>query len=198
LVRKTVAPIKVGIAGYMGCGKSTGARILARTNGTVIDADLVAKDLMNRDDAIRKGLIGSFGEAVIKEKGILFDALGEVAFRSFKSLLTLNGIVHPKLLELLNKEISGCGARVCILDAALISYWQIEHWFDVLYWIQASEDIRLKRLIQKAALAAETVKKRMQLQQKLFTEPKKGKWNILLNEGTLKEFEEEIEKNSIF
>ncbi len=182
----------------MGCGKSTCAKMLARTGCMIIDADQIAKNLMNGDADIREGLVRNFGKAVVAEGAVVFGALGEAVFGSFKNLVTLNGIVHPKLLDLLYKEVSECSAPACILDAALIAHWAIEPWFDVLYWIQASEDIRLGRLIQKGALPAQTLKKRMRLQQKLFAEPQNGKWTVLLNEGTLEEFKEEIEQNRLF
>lgn len=190
-----MVPIKIGVAGYMGCGKSTCARYLSRNSGTIIDVDSFAKDMMNSNTKIKKKLAESFGNNVLCENRILFDVLGEIVFSSLQNLRTLNTIVHPPLLERLQSKITEYDNKLCIVDAALISYLKIEEWFDILFWIETSEEIQFRRLTGKTAVTSEELKKRIKLQRELFIEPREGKWLTISNDGTLSEFKEAIERN---
>ena len=191
-----MTPIKIGVAGYMGCGKSTSAKYLSRDSGTIIDADSFAKDMMNSNTKIKKKLAKSFGSNVLCENRILFDVLGEIVFSSLQNLRTLNTIVHPPLLKRLHSKITEYDNKLYIVDAALISYWKIEEWFDILFWIETSEEMQLRRLAGKTAVTSEELKKRIKLQRELFVKPKEGKWIAISNEGTLSEFKESIEKKN--
>ena len=191
-----MAPIKIGIAGYTGSGKSTCAKYLSRKGGTVIDTDSFAKDMMNSNTKIKKRLVKNFGNNVLCGNRILFDVLGKTVFSSLQNLRTLNSIVHPPLLKQLQSKITEYDNTLCIVDAALISYCKIEQWFDILFWIETSKEMQFRRLAGKTTVAPEELKKRINLQRELFTQPKEGKWIAISNEGTLSEFKESIEKNS--
>ena len=75
-----MALTRIGVAGYMGSGKSTCAKYLSRGGGAVIDADSFAKDMMSSSPTIKKSLSESFGNGVVLEGRILFDVLGGVVF----------------------------------------------------------------------------------------------------------------------
>ena len=187
-----MAPNKIGVAGYMGSGKSMCAKYLSREGGSIIDADSLAKDMMNSSPAIKKSLSESFGNDVVVEDRILFDVLGGVVFSSLQNLKQLNSIVHPPLLEQLHRTISECNKGPCILDAALIPYWKIEGWFDTVYWIEASEEVRFRRIAEGSSITSEELRKRIELQKELFVAPAGGGWITIPNEGTISEFEEII------
>lgn len=185
---------RIGIAGFMGAGKSTCARFLSETCGTslgaaalIIDADAEAKLLIQNDKAIKTKLVETFGAAIISRDVIIIPALGEAAFKSMENLKALNGIVHPALVKRLEERAFSNVGRRLIFDAALIPLWHIEKWFDVLVWIRASFEKRYERLKNKTGLPAETIKTRMELQQALFDEPKRAPWNIIVNQGSPEE-----------
>lgn len=190
-----MAIIKIGVAGYMGSGKSTCAEHLIEGGGIVIDADSIAKDVMDSSPKIKKSLLENFGSGVVSKDRIVFDVLGEGVFRSMQNLRNLNSIVHPLLLKELHSKFKDCGNRLCILDAALIPYWKIEDWFDKVYWIKASEAIRFQRIVEKYSITSEELNKRIKLQRELFPEPYGEEWVTIPNEGTVSEFKEIIDKN---
>jgi dephospho-CoA kinase len=101
-----MAPHRIGVAGYMGSGKSTCAAYLSRESGSVIDADSLAKDMMNSSPAIKKRLSESFGNGVVVESRIQFDFLGGVVFSSLQNLKELNSIVHPP------RSLNSCTGRL--------------------------------------------------------------------------------------
>lgn len=181
---------RVGIAGYMGSGKTLVASILSRQEGTfIIDADAVAKQLMNSNAVIQKELAAAFGGDVIKEKTVVFSLLACRAFRSQEDLVRLNRIVHPLLLLELKRRVHEHGGRGTILDAALISFWGIEEWFDALCWVEADFETRFKRLSRKLALHPDAIRGRMRLQENLFGRPEGSRWIAVNNNGTIAELE---------
>jgi dephospho-CoA kinase len=173
--------IRIGIAGYMGAGKSTCARSFASDDALIIDADAEAKRIMAGSHDIQETLRAAFGEAAVGADGrIHSDALGRAAFKSVDALLTLNGITHPPLVEYLNPAISQCQKSLCILDAALIPLLGIESWFDLCIWVDAPFETRLARLIAKRPDMDETeLVKRMRLQEAIMSAPEGGDWTAL-------------------
>jgi dephospho-CoA kinase len=61
-----------------------------------------------------------------------------------------------------------------------------------VYWIEASEEIRFKRIAEGSSVASAELRKRIELQKELFAKPAGGGWITIANEGTIGEFEEII------
>ncbi len=176
----------IGIAGYSGCGKSTLARLIAdKLNFSLIDVDVLAKEVMNNSSEIKKELEENFGNNVLDGNVINFKILGEIVFHKKDSILKLNSIVHPKLLEELKKKIDSDKSGRIVVDAALISYWKIEKWFNTLYWIHLNKDIRIQRIKERVKdLSIMELHRRFEIQESLFPEPT-GEWNILENSSDI-------------
>lgn len=177
---------RIGIAGYMGSGKSTVAHACGNAGRfDVIDADAEAKHLMCEDLEVRESLGRNFGADILLPQSLRFDLLGERAFSSIEALMQLNATVHPPLLKRLRSLLDK--VNHCILDAALIPLWNIEDWFDWLFWIEAPSQIRFERLMIKGAMSDAALKQRMDLQQQLFAVPGNDRWSIVHNTGSINE-----------
>lgn len=174
----------LGIAGYMGCGKSTFAALLSRYGLRIVDADIEAKSLMTADGEIHRQLIDAFGKTIKTNTGINFSELGRFAFDSEQTVKTLNNIVHPKLVKRLHDLVFSNNGP-CILDAALIPLWGIEDWFDSCLWVFADQLIREKRIKDKAILAPEQIVLRMKIQESIVPIPQGPKWSFLSNDRSL-------------
>lgn len=179
----------IGIAGYSGSGKSTLSEIISkRKNYFLINVDSLAKEIMENSSSIIIKLKESFGEDICVSGKIDFSALGTIAFSDRKSLLTLNSIVHPSLLKELKNQIDKQSQGGVVVDAALISYWEIESWFDSLYWVKLSREERLGRIIRRVKnLSLEELNKRFEIQETLFEEPS-GIWKIIDNSSDIEGF----------
>jgi dephospho-CoA kinase len=182
---------RIGIAGYMGAGKSTCARHLAGSRARIIDADREAKILMTGDASIRRQLATSFGVPVTGSASLDFDALGKAAFSSVQSMRMLNGIVHPALVKRLRDRIDEQSGP-CILDAALIPLWGIEAWFDRCLWVTAEPHIRSHRVQQKTGISQDTIALRMSIQEALVNVPSGPRWMQIGNNGSFLDLEEQL------
>ncbi len=181
-------PVRVGIAGHMGSGKSEAADALKEFDPVIIDADAEAKSLMSENAELKSYLTRSFGSDILSGKRVDFPVLGHRAFASRERLAALNRIVHPPLVQRLRQAVGRCGRPLCILDAALIPLWDIEDWFNVLLWIRAPYAVRLSRLKRSVSLSEEELTRRMDLQESMMPPPTSPPWSVVSNEGSLGQF----------
>jgi dephospho-CoA kinase len=168
---------RVGIAGYMGAGKSTCARSFESGGALLIDADAEAKAMMAQSREIRDNLRRAFGDAVVGGEGLRFDVLGRLAFKSAESLRKLNAATHPPLVSRIERLVRGCEKPLCVLDAALIPLFNIESWFDLCVWVEAPFEVRYSRLKAKLGGMDESeLARRMRLQEEVMPAPAAGRW----------------------
>ena len=191
---------RIGVAGYMGAGKSTCMQFLADENTVLIDADYHAKRLMENDRIIKDLIFTQFGKNVKENDTINFKELGKIAFSSLTELKKLNEIVHPPLIShlenLILKPSLDTTIKKIVLDAALIPLWNIECWFDDLLWIESSHEIRLNRLAKKSKgqIGLDELEHRMKLQETLFDSPDKNKWIMVRNDAEVKDIKSFLQK----
>lgn len=186
------APAHIGVAGYMGAGKSTCAALLCEARGMrLVDADAEAKLLMENNAGLKDELAGAFGGSIVCRGLVDFKALGTITFSSTKEMEKLNRIVHPLLVRRLLQLLSSAGEAI-VLDAALIPLWGIEDRFDCCLWITADRLARLSRVCARTGLSDSSVRQRMLVQEALMSPPSGPKWAFVNNEGTLKDLAEAV------
>jgi dephospho-CoA kinase len=153
------AVLKVGLTGNAGSGKSTVARIWGERGVEVIDADELAREVVDTSPELRRRLALEFGDEILEPApGAQVGALKrqELARRAFASperTRALNRLVHPPLIELLRRRLrdaggtrARAGSRLVAADAALIFELGVEDLFDVIVLVMAPLDVRLERL----------------------------------------------------
>ncbi|NLD91560.1 MAG: dephospho-CoA kinase [Fibrobacter sp.] len=185
-----MSPLKIGIAGYMGSGKSSCIKLLELSSLLSLNADQIAKSLMLESTEIKLELKNAFGEKVCPDQSIDFPLLGSVVFNSPLALKQLNAIVHPPLLLHLHDRMTkpyDPAIRCVLLDAALIPLWKIEHWFDLLIWVDAPAEVRLERLFKRShgVLSKDDLQKRITEQETLFKKSNGYIWIDILNNGSI-------------
>jgi len=100
--------LKIAITGGIGSGKSSVSKIVESFGFPVIKADDVAKELMMKDESIKKKIIKTFGKESFTEKGINTKYLAENVFSSKDKVGKINSIIHPptiKKIEEISKKL---------------------------------------------------------------------------------------------
>lgn len=185
-------PLRVGIAGPIGAGKSEAARHLAESGFAVIDADAQAKLVMANDVVVKTALAEKFGNDVVDKTGIVFAALAKKVFASVNGLEALNGIVRMPVADALTKMIREAGTDT-VLDAALIPYWGIGEVFDCCLWITAPRELRVERIVSRGS-SREDAESRVSSQSAIMPEPEGDNWFFIDNIGTPAELFEAVDE----
>jgi dephospho-CoA kinase len=174
----------IGLTGQIGSGKSSVAKVFARLGATVIDADRIGREVVERSSPLRRKLAQTFGSSVIDARGnIRRKKLAALAFVDRVSRDKLNSLVHPYLLAELRKQVRRADSkgRVVVVDAALLLHWKMDREVDIVVVVQASRKMRLARLQargveRKDALAREKA-------QLPYAEFRRRADHIILNNG---------------
>lgn len=114
-------PLRIGITGPIGCGKTTIARWLAAWGGAVVDADAIAREVTRPGEPAHDAVLAHFGPAVASADGTLDRAaLAAVVFADPDALRELEAIVHPavrpRILAAIAQAEAG-GAEFVVLEA---------------------------------------------------------------------------------
>jgi len=159
----------VGVTGGIGAGKTTVAKMMAQLGARVIDADQIARELVEKDPQVLPELVRAFGSGILGANGSLNRRqLGRLAFEDLRKRERLNKILHPRILarvkDLLD-QFRRCGyAGIVVVDAALLVESQALSLVDKLVEVVAPEDLRRQRLMEHLGLSPEEIQSRMAAQ----------------------------------
>jgi dephospho-CoA kinase len=142
---------RIGLSGGIGTGKSEVARLLGERGAVVLRADDAARELVEPGTDVFRALVAEFGESIVAADGTLDRRrLAGLAFGSGPGLARLNEIVHPPLVQALIlrlEEIERERARgVVVVEAALLTEWDVLDLFDLILVVRAPLEARIERL----------------------------------------------------
>ena len=107
----------IGLTGYYCSGKSTAEHILSECGWTVIDMDKIGHAALEDQKVV---LAQTFGNEIINNDGhVDRKALGRMVFADKSKLNTLNGIVHPVMIDMLRQQIAETDSKVVVSAAIL-------------------------------------------------------------------------------
>jgi len=170
----------IGLTGMFGCGKSTVSKVFKDKGFKVIDADQIARDVVQRGRKAYKSIVEVFGKEILdKDKNLNRKKLASIVFSDDDALHTLNLIVHPevrkeelRLLKLYKNE------PLVILDVPLLFENKMEHLVDGIIVVVIDENIRKERLMRRDKCSEEDIKKRLSHQMSQEEKTKKADYVI--------------------
>ncbi|MCY0945589.1 dephospho-CoA kinase [Streptomyces antarcticus] len=158
--------LKVGLTGGIGAGKSEVSRLLAGYGAVVVDADRIAREVVEPGTPGLAAVVAAFGEAVLTAEGTLDrPRLGSIVFADPEKLRTLNAIVHP-LVGARSAELeAAAGADAIVVhDVPLLTENGLAPLYDLVVVVDASPQTQLTRLVALRAMAEEEARARMAAQ----------------------------------
>lgn len=151
--------IAVALTGNVGSGKSTVAERWARLGVPVVSADELARRAVAPGSDGLRAVVDVFGERVLAADGSLDRTrMREIAFADSEARERLEAIVHPvvwRLRERWLQERKAEGAPIVVSEIPLLFETGRDADFDVVVFVDAAEEVRLRRLVEGRDLTAE-------------------------------------------
>ncbi|MDB1088573.1 dephospho-CoA kinase [Streptomyces sp. ACA25] len=160
--------LTVGLTGGIGSGKSEVARQLAALGAVIIDADLIAREVVEPGTSGLAAVVAEFGEGVLTPEGALDrERLGRIVFADSERLGALNAIVHPLVAERAAERQAAAAedpAAVVVHDVPLLAENGLMDRYDTVVVVDARPGTQLDRLVRLRGMAEDEARARMAAQ----------------------------------
>ncbi|WAA10179.1 dephospho-CoA kinase [Fervidibacillus albus] len=187
--------IVIGITGSIATGKSTVSKMLIDKGFTVIDADHLARVVVEPGEEAYERIIERFGNEILLSDGqIDRKKLGAIVFHDEEKRKILNVIVHPAVRQRMNEQKEAAirrGEKVVFLDIPLLYESQLAQTVDKVIVVYADYETQLRRLIKRNQLREEEAKARIQSQMSI-EHKKKMADAVIDNRFTVEETEKQL------
>lgn len=186
----------IGLTGSIATGKSTVAKRLKELGLPIVDADEVARQVVEPGSETLAAIHAAFGDdALLPDGSMNREAIGRHIFGDSQKREQLNSIIHPAIRQEMLRQRDhhiASGASIVIMDIPLLFESKLQHFVDRILVVGTSEATQLKRLMERNSLSEEEARQRIQsqiaVQQKMDQAD-----DVLVNEGTVEELYEKVD-----
>ncbi|MHC2548205.1 dephospho-CoA kinase [Corynebacterium hesseae] len=158
----------IGLTGGIGSGKSTVAQLLVRHCWELVDADQIARDIVEPGQPALTELAQAFGEDILQEDGSLDRGLlASRAFSSREKTAVLNSITHPRINEETQARFDAArrgGADFVVYDMPLLVDKGLHKDMDATIVVDVDAEERVRRLVAYRGLDEEDARRRIAAQ----------------------------------
>ncbi|CAK9178242.1 unnamed protein product [Ilex paraguariensis] len=187
----------VGLTGGIGSGKSTVSNLFKANGIPVVDADLVARDVLKKGTGGWKKVVAAFGQDILQPNGeVDRPKLGQIVFSDPDKRQLLNRLLAPYISsgifwEVLKLWMKGC--KVIVLDIPLLFEAKMDKWTKPIIVVWVDPETQLRRLMARDRTSVEEAKSRINAQMPL--DVKRAKADIIIgNTGSLDDLNEHFHK----
>ncbi len=176
--------ILVGITGGIGSGKSIVSKICRIKGFPVYDCDSRAKILMHSSKSIKEKLIEIVGEQVIMSNGsINTTILADKIFSNSIIRNKVNFVVHNAVRSDIEKWIEQQKTEIIFIESAILHTSHLDEFVDSIWYVDASEEERIRRVEIRNNISKEEIKKRISSQKNEMDNLPIEKLKIINNNG---------------
>ncbi|MEC0238800.1 dephospho-CoA kinase [Paenibacillus dokdonensis] len=189
--------MNIGLTGGIATGKSTVSALLINKGALLVDADVIAREVMLPGHPVLTAVADHFGQAVLLADGTLDrKKLGDIVFHNPSQRQALNDITHPAIRIEIRKQMESLERehpnRLVVVDIPLLFESGLEHMFERVMVVYAPRVIQLERLMQRNQLNRDEASARIGSQMDI--EDKKMKADIVIdNSGDAELTERQID-----
>lgn len=188
----------IGLTGGIATGKSTVSALLIRKGALLVDADVIAREVMLPGHPVLAAVAEHFGQAVLLADGTLDrKKLGDIVFREPAQRQALNEITHPAIRLEIRRQMESLERehpeRLVVVDIPLLFESGLESMFERVMLVYAPASIQKERLMNRNQLTAEEAEARINSQMDI--EEKKRKADVIIdNSGSAEETQRQIDE----
>ncbi|SFS71876.1 dephospho-CoA kinase [Marininema halotolerans] len=188
--------MSIGLTGGIATGKSTVAKMIASRGGHIIDADQVAREVVEPGTEGSRRVRERFGNHLFTSSGELDRlALRKVIFHDERARKDLNQLLHPLILHRMKSmrdKIESKPGRMAVLDIPLLIEEGLASLVDQVIVVVVPESLQLQRLVAREGISEEQALKMIQAQMPI-EEKKKFADVIIDNSGTMADTERQVD-----
>jgi dephospho-CoA kinase len=157
--------LRVGLTGGIGSGKSTVAKLFCDKHVPVIDADIIARKLVEPGQASLKEISDQLGKEFIRDDGGLDRTrLRNYIFGNENARIKLEAILHPRVAEAIAEEVSSVKSPYCVIVIPLMFEAAQEYLADRVLVVDAPEKNQISRVVARDGTRDEDVRQIMATQ----------------------------------
>lgn len=169
----------IGLTGGIASGKTTVASILKEFGAEIIDADKVAREVVEPGKKAWIEIKSAFGDnAILPNGNINRKYLADLIFNNPQMRKVLNSIVHPKVINEINNKIDYYrqkgDTKVVVLDVPLLLETGMESMVDEVWVVAVDEETQINRMLKRDKISVEEAKNRIKSQMPLKEKLKRG------------------------
>lgn len=179
----------IGLTGNIATGKSEVASMFREMGAKIIDADRIAREVVEKGSPAWKDIVGYFGEKILNKDGsVNRKTLGEIVFRDPKKLSKLNEITHPRIMEAIKRRLDEYRKQqisIVIIEAALIvEKGGMKDIIDKLVVVTSDRNDQISRLMKRDGISREDALYRIRSQMPISEKTKHADY-VIDNSKTL-------------
>lgn len=184
----------IGLTGGIGSGKSTVSKYLSEHGCTIVDADQIARLVVEPGSEALEEIKKVFGAKFLTPDGRLDrKKLGRLVFANKKMLAKLEAILNSKINGEIWRQIQEADTDIVVLDAATLIEAGYDQNVERLWIVDADDEVRIERVMERDGMSREDVINRMNNQ--MSREKRLDReCTVIDNSGTVEETYENVRK----
>ena len=186
----------VGLTGGIASGKSTVAEILKRQGAAIINADVLAREVVEPDRQAWTEIVNTFGTAVLQpDRALDRQKLRAIIFDDPDARKKLESIIHPQVRALAEQRIrehAAAGYAVIVYEVPLLFEGNLQEWLRPVILVACDVDTQRKRLQSRDNLSAAQAQKHIDAQMSLEAKRRLADY-VIENNGSLEDLERQVQ-----
>ena len=178
--------VKIGLTGGIATGKTTISKHLASLGIKVIDADLIAREVLTIYPEILEYLRKTYGDRVFSGEKLDRRALGRIVFQDKEALSSYLQVIMPRIRQEIEKRLEESEEECIVLDAPLLFEEGFQKDVDLTITVYAQERVQLQRLKERDGFTEEEARRRISAQMDLQEKTDRSTY-VLNNSGELED-----------
>lgn len=187
----------IGLTGSIASGKSTVSKMLEDFGYPIIDADLVARQVVEPGSETLNEIEALFGPEVIREDGTMNrEKVGALIFSDPLKRKQMNDIIHPAIrAEMLRQRsvFMADGHQTIVMDIPLLFESKLQHFVDKILVVSVTEENQLVRLMERNGLNEKDARARIGSQLPMSVK-EEGADAVIYNNGPIEETAQQLTK----
>jgi dephospho-CoA kinase len=185
----------IGLTGGIASGKTTVAKILARLGAAIVDADALAREVVEPERDAWKKIIETFGTEVLQaDRTLDRQKLRSTIFNDPAARKQLESIIHPRVRALAEERIAqhaAAGYEIIVYEVPLLFEGKLHEWLRPVVLVACDAAVQRRRLEQRDRLSPEAAQKHIDAQMSLEEKRRLADY-VIENDGDMAELERQV------